>query len=86
MDRHVLRYIKLQPLDVLEQRNSVRADIRRRRRALRRWRVEVGVEVPGVPGVRWGQRPAKSRHRMSVEHVDVCPAEQAFVHRKLPSK
>jgi hypothetical protein len=44
MDRHVLRHIKFQPLDVLEERNGIRADIGRSRRALRRWRVEVGVD------------------------------------------
>src|SRR5205807_9045673 len=33
VDRHMLRHIKLQPLDGPKQRNSIWADIRRRRRS-----------------------------------------------------
>jgi hypothetical protein len=36
MDRHVLRYIELQPLDVSEQRHRVQVDIRKRSSGRRR--------------------------------------------------
>ena len=43
VDRHMLRHIKLQPLDGPEQRNSVQVDIRRRR-SRRRRPVEICID------------------------------------------